>query len=261
MKSNKNDYMEQIKSHKGVYLLYIVLRVLVAGIMLKEFLAHNYEYVFLCVLVLILFIVPNLIEKGAGIRLPDTLEIIILLFIFAAEILGEIQSFYVLIPGWDTVLHTLNGFLAAAIGLSLVSISNKSEHVAVSLSPFFIVVVAFCFSMTVGIIWEFVECGCDLMFGLDMQKDTIITSIHSILLDPAGGNTPYVINNITKTVVNGQTLPINGYLDIGLLDTMKDLFVNFIGALFFSVAGYISITHGKKGKWMSSFVPQKEKKE
>lgn len=254
---NNNVYLDQIKSHKKVFLLYVFLRVMVALIMVKEFLAHNYEYVFLCILVLILFIVPNLIEKEAGIRLPDTLEVIILLFIYSAEILGEIQSFYVLIPGWDTILHTLNGFLSAAIGLSLVSILNKSDRVAVSLSPFFIVMVAFCFSMTVGVIWEFIEFGCDMTFGLDMQKDTIITSIHSILLDSAGGNNAYVIKNITNTVVNGEKLPINGYLDIGLIDTMKDLFVNFIGALLFSVAGYLSMVHKKSKKWMNNFLPRK----
>ncbi len=171
-------WIEDIKEHKKVFALYVFLRIMVAVIMVKELLQHNYEYVFLCFLVLILFMIPTIVEQGAGIRLPDTLQIIVLLFIFAAEILGEIQSFYVLIPGWDTVLHTLNGFLAAAIGLSLVEILNKSEKVAVSLSPFFVVVVAFCFSMTVGVIWEFIEFGCDMTFGLDMQKDTIITYYH-----------------------------------------------------------------------------------
>ena len=29
------------------------------------------------------------------------------------------------------------------------------------------------------------------------------------------------------------------YLDVGIMDTMKDLFVNFIGAVVFSVFGYL----------------------
>lgn len=183
---DKNEILEQIKSHKGVFCLYVLLRFLVALVMVKQFLAGNYQHVFLCVLVLVLFIVPGLIEKGGGIRIPDTLEIIILLFIFSAEILGEIQEFYVKIPFWDTVLHTLNGSLAAAVGLSLVEILNESERIAVKLSPFFVAVVAFCFSMTVGVMWEFGEFGADMLFGVDMQKDSVVHEIHSVMLDPAG---------------------------------------------------------------------------
>ncbi len=254
---NKNEILEQIKSHKGVFLLYIFLRIMVAVVMVRQFLAGNFQYVFLCILVLFLFIVPSLIEKEGGIRLPDTLEIIILLFIFAAEILGEIQEFYVQIPFWDTLLHTLNGFLAAAVGLSLVEILNNSERVAMKLSPFFIAVVAFCFSMTVGVMWEFAEFGADMLFGMDMQKDTVVHEIHSVMLDPAGGQTPYAIEDIHQVVIDGQEMELDGYLDIGLTDTMKDLFVNFIGAIVFSVGGYFSMKHGKGKNWMKNFVPEK----
>lgn len=256
---DENEILEQIRSHKGVFLTYVILRIMVAAIMLRQLSSGNFQNVFLCVLVLFLFIVPSLIEKGGGVRLPDALEIIILLFIFAAEILGEIQEFYVQIPFWDTILHTLNGFLAAAVGLSLVAILNKSKRVAMTLSPFFVAVVAFCFSMTVGVIWEFAEFGADQIFGVDMQKDTVVHEIHSIMLDPEKGQTPYTISDIHQVVVDGQEMELDGYLDIGLIDTMEDLFVNFIGALTFSVGGYFSMKH-KKGKgWMKNFVPEREK--
>ena len=96
-----------------------------------------------------------------------------LLFIFSAEILGEISSFYVLFPFWDTTLHTLNGFLAAAIGFSLVDLLNRSDRVKFDLSPLFLSITAFCFSMTIGVLWEFFEFAMDQFFALDMQKDTI----------------------------------------------------------------------------------------
>lgn len=255
---NRNEILEQIKSHKGVFFLYVFLRIMVAVVMVRQFLAGNFQHVFLCILVLFLFIVPSLIEKSRGIRFPDTMEIIILLFIFAAEILGEIQEFYVQIPMWDTILHTLNGFLAAAVGLSLVEILNNSKRVDVKLSPFFVAVVAFCFSMIVGVVWEFVEFGADMMFGLDMQKDTVVHEIHSIMLDPEGGQTPYTIESIHQVIVDGQEMELDGYLDIGLIDTMKDLFVNFLGAVVFSVCGYMNMKRGSGKGWMKNFVPEKK---
>ena len=123
------------------------------------------------------------------VELPTVLEIIILVFIFAAEILGEISEFYLMFPFWDTVLHTMNGFLAAAIGFSLVDLLNRSERTVFSLSPLFMAIVAFCFSMTIGVIWEFFEFGMDQIGGFDMQKDTVIHTVSfGVMLNPEGRN-------------------------------------------------------------------------
>ena len=162
---------------------------------------RNFENVFLCVLTLILFTVPTILERRLKIDIPNTLEIIILLFIYAAEILGEIQAFYVYIPNWDTMLHTMNGFLCAAIGFSLLDILNRNEKVKFSLSPLYLAIVAFCFSMTVGVLWEFFEAGMDYFFLLDMQKDTVVNSIGSVMLDPTGGNKVVLVQDIVDVIV------------------------------------------------------------
>lgn len=238
----------------------LLLRISVVLVMVAQIFNRNFENVFLCVLTLCLFTVPTLLERRLSIELPDTLEIIVLLFIYAAEILGEIQAFYVYIPNWDTMLHTMNGFLCAAIGFSLLDILNRNEKVKFSLSPLYLAIVAFCFSMTVGVIWEFFEGAMDAFFNLDMQKDTIVHSIGSILLDPSGGNHPVVIPNITDVIVvqadgTRTALGLGGYLDIGLLDTMEDLFVNFIGALVFSVIGYFYVRSRGQGRFARRFIP------
>lgn len=251
----------ELHQHKSSFTVYLILRALVILVMIRQIFNQNYENVFLCALTLLLLIIPSFIQVNFKIELPTTLEIIVLLFIFSAEILGEINEFYIFIPFWDTMLHTLNGFLAAAIGFSLVVLLNDDERVAIRLSPFFLALVAFCFSMTIGVIWEFFEFGMDMFFGLDMQKDTVIHTISSVALDPAGGNRPYMIHNITSTVVNGESLGIGGYLDIGLLDTMEDLLVNFIGALVFSVIGFFYVKHRGKGHFASRFIPRRKKRE
>lgn len=254
------EYIRILRQKKTVSAVYLTLRALVLFTMVAQFFNGNFENVFLCALTLILFVLPTIFERELKIDLPDTLEIIILLFIFAAEILGEIQSFYTTFPHWDATLHTLNGFLCAAIGFCLVDMCNRNERFSMSLSPVFMAIVAFCFSMTIGVLWEFFEYYMDQFFLLDMQKDTVVQTISTIHLDPAGKNHPQILQGITDTIVlsgtNELSLGLGGYLDIGLHDTMDDLFVNFIGAAVFSIIGYFYVKSRGKGRFARRFIPK-----
>ena len=241
--------IDEIKENKSTFVIFVILRILVIIVGVRQFFVGNYENVFLCAATLVLFMVPAFIEKLFKVHLPSILEIVVLVFIFAAEILGEISDYYVKFAFWDTMLHVTTGFLAAAVGLSLIDILNRSTRIGLSLSPLFVVLVSFCFSMTIGVLWEFFEFGADVLFLTDMQKDTVVTNISSVLLNPEPINKSIIIKDITETVVNGQSLGINGYLDIGLYDTMKDLFVNFIGAVTFSLFGFFYTKYsGRRGK-------------
>ena len=151
IKKMKKKYYETNKKSIAVYL---ILRLLVIISMVFQILMGNFENVFMCILALFLFTIPTIISEKFKIRLPSLLEAIIYIFIFSATILGEINNFYGIIPFWDTLLHTLNGFLCAGIGFSLVDLLNQNSK-SISLSPIYVVIVAFCFSMTIGILWEF----------------------------------------------------------------------------------------------------------
>lgn len=251
----------RIKNKKVVLTIYWVLRALVILTMLAQVLNGNYENVYICLLTLVLFMMPSVVERRLHIDLPDVLEIIILLFIFAAEIMGEIQEYYLIIPFWDTVLHTINGFLFAAIGFSIVNILNEDKHTSLSLSPFYMAVTAFCFSMTIGVLWEFFEWAMDSWFGFDMQKDTVLTAFTTVSLDPGGHNIPYLVQGVKDTVVifndgTQQAMALGGYLDLGLQDTMMDLLVNLIGAVVFSIIGYFYVKTKGKGKIARMFIPE-----
>ena len=256
----RSEVRELIRNKRLVTAVYFLLRLSVILVLIAQVFNRNFENVFLCVLTLFLFTVPTILERRLRIDIPNTLEIIILLFIYAAEILGEIQAFYLYIPNWDTMLHTMNGFLCAAIGFSLLDILNRNEKVKFSLSPLYLAIVAFCFSMTVGVLWEFFEAGMDRFFLLDMQKDTVVNSIGSVLLDPSNSNRPVLYHDIADVILvqkdGTQTaLGVGGYLDIGLMDTMEDLFVNFVGAVVFSVIGYFYVRSRGKGRFASRFIP------
>ena len=244
-----------IKRQPAVFTVYMVLRLIVLATLVSSILRGEYESAFICLLVLALFMLPFFIQQNFGIELPSTLEIIILLFIFAAEILGELKCYFITFSHWDSMLHTTTGFLCAATGFALIDILNRNSRIKFQLSPIYVALTAFCFSMTVGVLWEFFEFGMDRLFLMDMQKDTVVQSITSVMLDPTNSNVPVTIDGITSVAVNGQELGFDGYLDIGLYDTMKDLFVNFVGAVVFSTIGYFYIKRRGQGKLAKAFIP------
>ena len=252
------------ETKKSSILVYMILRVLVIICAIAETLKGIYWNTILCILSLFLFTLPTLIKEKYKIDLPNVLEAIIYIFIFAAEILGEINNFYKVIPYWDTILHTLNGFLCAGIGFALIDLLNSNSK-NINLSPVYVAIVAFCFSMTVGVCWEFFEYSADSLAKTDMQKDRIVSNISSVELNPNGENNPVKIEEIESTIIktkSGKNVVIeNGYLDIGINDTMKDLFVNLIGAIVFSVFGYTYIKNRDKKSFASNFIPKKIEKD
>ena len=249
--------------HRATAILFLVLRFFVVLVMVRKLFLHEWESVFICVLTLFLFVLPSIASSILKITLPSVLEIIILLFIFSAEILGELNSFYIRIPHWDTMLHTINGFCCAAVGFALVDMLNRNKKFSLKLSPLYLAIAAFCFSMTIGVLWEVFEYSADTFFGKDMQKDTVVSAINSTMLDPTKSNKVVQISDISDVVIvhsdgSEEALGVGGYLDVGINDTMKDLIVNLIGAVVFSVIGYFYVKTKGKGKFAKEFIPQVE---
>lgn len=248
------------KSSKRELIIYFTLRILIILCLIGELLRGNYENALLCILSLALFLLPAIAERTFKIDLPEIMEIIIFCFIFSAEILGEINNFYGIFKNWDTILHTLNGFLCASFGFSLVYLLNENIT-PVKLSPLFVAIVAFCFSMTIGVVWEFFEYGMDTFIGVDMQKDEYVEKINTVTLDPKQTNNVVKLKDIETTKLydsnKNELVELNGYLDIGLHDTMKDLIVNFIGAIVYSIFGYLYLCNSKKFKLAGRFITKR----
>lgn len=248
-------------NHKNTVAVFVVLRALVVLTGVLSALRQDYESVFIAVVTFFLLLLPSILSNKLRIELPGTLEIILLCFIFASTILGEINKFYVRVPHWDTVLHTINGFCFAAIGFALVDMLNRHERISLRLSPAFLAIVAFCFSMTIGVLWEFYEYAGDRLFVLDMQKDTVIQEFNSVTLDETQNNIPIRVKDIADVAVihtdgSIQPLGVGGYLDVGIHDTMKDLLVNMVGAVVFSAIGYCFVKQKGKGKFAPRFIPR-----
>lgn len=246
----------EVREHRSSLVVYLILRTLVILVLVRQIMMQNYENIFVCLLTLLLLLVPSFVQLTFKVELPIFLEILILVFIYAAEILGEIDNYYFSIPYWDTILHTINGFVCAAVGFSMVSLLNKSEKIQFFVSPLFLAIVSFTFSMTIGVLWEFFEFSMDQLFAMDTQKDTLITSIHSAGVDEI--LPPFEENDIHEVIVNGEVISDQGYIDIGLIDTMEDLFVNFVGATIFSLFSYFYARNKERFTFLQNFIPKKK---
>lgn len=250
--------MQLKRKSKLTRVIYAIVWLVVVGVLVRSLFNGQTENVYTCLLTLVLLMMPSIVERKMGVRLPSGLEITIVVFIFAAEILGELACFYVTVPFWDKALHTVSGFIYAAVGYSMVDVLNRHRRVSFEMSPVFLALVAFCFSMTIGALWEIFEFSVDQLFNKDMQKDRVIQQITSVTLDPTNRNIPITVSGIQEVSVNGQDLGLGGYLDIGLIDTMEDLIVNLIGAVVFSFIGFFQQKRRKKSLVAGLFVPQVE---
>ena len=250
--------IEEIKEDKKAYTVYVILSLFILAVIVRSIFLGRWENVFTGVLASLLLLIPPVVERSFHIELPTTLEILAYVFVFCAEILGEIGNFYQHFPFWDTMLHTFNGFMFAAFGFCLLDIFNKTKRFRLQLSPLSLALVAFCFSMTIGVLWEFFEFGADMLLHTDMQKDTFVNVINSVSIpNDLGEKVTHVTDITAATIVTerGEVILPGGYLDIGLIDTIKDLFVNFIGAVLFSIIGFFYVKHRGKGYLAEQFIP------
>lgn len=259
LKRRTSVWLERFKHDKKATIVYFVLRLITIAAMIRSIFNQQWEAVFTCWLTLVLFLIPEFVEKNFKVELPTALEIVAFVFVFCAEILGELGCYYVKYSFWDSMLHTVSGFMFAAFGFCLVDILNRNNRFSFKLSPVFMSLVAFCFSMTTGVLWEFFEFLADSILHTDMQKDFIVQGFSSVTLDETASNIAIRLNDIKQTVIlhadGSETVIMGGYLDIGIIDTMKDLFVNFVGAVIFSVIGYFYVKDEGNNKIASSFIP------
>lgn len=251
-------FLSNIAENKIALIVSIIVTCITLAVAVLTAMNHQFESTFVAVLSLTLYLVPTLSEEVLSIKLPMALETVLLLFIFCANVLGEIGEWYTRFAFWDDMLHGISGFLFAAVGVSFVAFFGRNEAKKIACSPLFLSFIALCFAVTVGVVWEFFEFSCDILLHTDMQKDFIIESIHSAHLNP-NGQVPRAVSDITTTLIvveNGTQTAINGYLDIGLWDTMQDLFIDFFGALVFCILFCFSKRYSVARTLAEQFIPQ-----
>lgn len=182
----------------------------------------------ICLTVIASMFVPRLLEWLFQIRFTQGMRITIMLFIAVGCLGGSILEFYTRFSQWDTVLHLGCGFGMALVGYFLPDVLNHRASGAIHTG--YRILSAFVFALAAAAFWELFEYSADRIFGTDMQADAVIHVLHSKFLGPS----PYTVEtmpDIREVTVNGQELGLGGWLEIGLYDTMHDIFANAAGAL------------------------------
>lgn len=246
------------KASKLSQIVFVVIYALSIAAFVYAITLNDWMKIGLAFSALIILWAPTLVKNKFKLSLPAALEITFYLFVFASLILGEVFAFYGPFPFWDIILHFLSGFVLAGIGFSLVEILNKEKC-----KRAFTLLFAFCFSVTLGIAWECLEFSFDMTLRTDAQKDAHVRQISTITMQRDGGNRPVRVDDIVNTdihLANGETITVDeGYLDIGLMDTMKDIFVNVAGAAVFCGFGAFYLKkRSKNNALMDNFVPTKK---
>ncbi|MBQ8685521.1 MAG: hypothetical protein IJ514_05080 [Clostridia bacterium] len=181
----------------------------------------------------VLFVcVPDIAQRLFKFRIATPMYIFILAYA-VCPLLGHSYDFYYNVLWWDKLLHITGGVVFALFGAYLPKLITKDESCNMWICIFFGV----CFSVSVAVLWEFFEFAMDTFFHTDMQKDTLVSSVYSYKFNEAIGGKLSTILNIEEvvTVVNGEYV-IDGYIDLGRIDSMLDLLVETLGALVYAVA-------------------------
>ncbi len=187
------------KTNEGIYrknktsmIITNVIRILLIALFIRACITVDHTNTLIIILTFILTYYPSILNKRFGVYLPNRLEIVITLFIFAAQVLGEMNGFYDKISWWDTMLHTISGIVLGLVGFLFVYLLNEKGDKNVNLSPIFVVIVAFCFALTIGVFWEFFEYGADRILGYNMQKfrlpgqDGLVDTMNDLIVDTVG---------------------------------------------------------------------------
>lgn len=251
-----------LKTRKAlpVLLLYAAFCLFTAVMLFIRVAGGQWKEACLCAVALGCFALPALIEKICRVRLPAPLEIIAQIFIFATLVLGELFKLYIRIPFWDNLMHFISGFMFAAFGYCLVDVFSRKGNARRMVSPAFLTFVAVCFSIAVSVCWEFFEFAVDNICHMDMQKDTLLRGFSTFFSQNAATTPLTQYGDIAKTTVemaDGQLFVVaeGGYLDIGLVDTMSDMLIQFLGTAVFAVIGILDAKSHGKGRVGSLFIP------
>lgn len=166
-----------------------------------------------CTLACVVIHAPFVMNKLFKLQIPTFLCVTFWFFLFCSVFLGEVASFYYIVPHWDDFLHLLSSCMTGLLGYMIFAMFFKGKNADIPRGG--AVIFALCFSMAIGALWEIYEFSFDGLLKLNMQKYAFEDGVEKL----------------------GR---------LALIDTMKDIIVDTSGAVLSSLYGYFSLKH-KKG--------------
>ena len=196
---------KEIKKHPKRSVLAFILLLTLLGAFIAALSRHNWVSMVMIAVISILICIPMIIGKLSKIDIPAQLEVYSVVFIYVTLFLGELNNYYTTFWWWDVLVHISSGLAFGIIGFIILYVLSKAEKIKTS--PKVFAIFSFAFALAIGALWEIVEFTIDHTLGTNMQYGSFFwTSTYG-----------------------------------GLVDTMKDLIDDSIGALFSAVMGYLFI--------------------
>ena len=168
-------------------------------------LRRNWENVFLTSVVIALTLVPAFLFRRYRVIIPPEFQLISALFVFLSLFLGSALDCYYHFWWWDLVLHTASGFLLGIIGFITLYVLNQTDRLPPEMKPAFRCFFGFTFAVTLGVLWEIYEFAMDRFWPAFDMQST----------------------------------------GTRVVDTMKDLIVDTIGAMVVALMGYGYLKSGR----------------
>jgi hypothetical protein len=182
-----------VNDRKWKFWISLFFRILILEAIVLSILSQNYLGLFLSISTIFLTFLPSIIKKKWSVDIPNGFEVVMVIFLYASLILGEIHKYYDRFWWWDTMLHLFSGIIIGIFAFYLIYEMNKFEKIKLKLNPFFVALFAFCFALAIGAIWEIFEFTVDQTFNTNMQKglhdtmwDLIADSVGALLVSTLG---------------------------------------------------------------------------
>jgi len=213
------------KRSKSNMIISNLVRIALIILYVRGWIVSDHSQDFLIILTFAMTYYPSVLEKRFGVYLPNGLQIVITLFIFASQVLGEMRGFYTSVPWWDLMLHTISGTVLGMIGFLFVYLLNEKGDANVNLSPIFVILFAFCFALAIGVFWEFFEYGSDRLLGYNMQRfrlpgeDGLVDTMNDLIVDAVGAGIACIVGWIYIKQQN-DTL-FNNFFDKWFISEVK----------------------------------------
>lgn len=145
----------------------------------------RWSLAFIAAVTFALTLVPLVVSRRIGIKLPVAFVVWSTLFIFATIFLGEAFDFYHRYWWWDIALHGMSALGFGMIGFVMAYILFEGENY--SAPPWALALFGFTIAMTIGAIWEIFEFLMDFQFGTNMQKSGLVDTMTDLMVDMLGG--------------------------------------------------------------------------
>ena len=193
-----------------IYLrLTLLLQAIVCVALAVFVLRRDWERVFLTACVIALMLLPVLLRRRYDVFLPPEFQLVAAGFIFFSLYLGSVRGYYSKFWWWDVALHTSSGFILGIAGFVSLFLLNRTDRIPRGMRPIFLCLFGVTFAVTLGVLWEIFEYGCDRIgphvgYPSDMQSQSS-----------------------------------------GVRDTMQDLIVDTIGAIVVACMGWAYLRTGR----------------